>query len=143
MALINTITAVIALVLSLSSFIYSIINSYRLNKINMRLNYFDLFKDDITKKFPEYFTKFITDESLQFNDEIGKSFENFINDFRYKIKFLMFIDAKNYKKLDNYLIKLEEEIIILPTRKENKIEHIKKINVLIENIYSILSNHFT
>ncbi len=140
---IEVFVAILALTLSIVSFFYSIINSHNLNKINMRLNYFDIFKEDITKSFPEYYTKFISEESLKLNDEIGKNFEIYINNFRIKIKFLMFIDKKNYKKLDNYLVRLEEEIIILPTRKENKNEHIQKINNLVENIYKILDRHFT
>lgn len=135
--------SIITILISAAAFIYSLVNSDKINRINLRINYFDIFKDDLTKLIPEFYTSFITNESYIVNDSIGLEFEEYINKFRKKIKFLKFVDKKGYTKLDANLIKLEEEIIILPTRKENREEHILLIDNIIKKIYKTLNKHFT
>lgn len=75
--------------------------------------------------------------------KLEKKFEIYISNFRKKIRFLSFIDNKNYKIIDDALVKLEEEVILLPKIKNNKEEHLKKFNKLIKLIYKKINNHFS
>lgn len=140
---IGTIFSLISLIISLISLIYSIFNARKINRLNMRNNYYDIFKDDLTKTMPNLHSRFISNESNMFSDKVGEEFEKFINEFREKIKFLSYIDNKNYKCLDNLLVELEEEIILLPVRKQNKTKHIDKIDELMNSIYKKINKHFT
>lgn len=133
----------ISFIIALISLVYSIYNSRKINKLNMRNNYFDIFKEDLTKNMPDFRSRFISEESDKSSDEVGKEFEKYINDFRKKIRFLSYIDNKNYKKIDKSLVKLEEEIILLPTRKKNRDEHIKNIDKLMKYIYKKINKHFS
>ena len=140
---IETVISIISFAIALISLIHSIYNSGRINKLNMRNNYFDIFKDDLTWTIPNYCSKFISEESNILNDKIGEEFEHYISEFRTKIKFLLYVDSKNYKKIDDALVDLEEEIIILPTRTDNKDKHIKKFNKLVKLIYKKINKHFS
>lgn len=140
---INVVIPIISFVIALLSLLHSMYNSHKINKFNMRNNYFDIFKEDLTETIPRYCSKFISEDSNILNDEIGKEFEQYISEFRTKVKFLMYIDRKKYKKLDTILIDLEEEVILLPTRTKSKNKHIKKFNKLIKRIYKKISKHFS
>ncbi len=133
----------ISLFLSICFSLVSIYNSAKINKLNMRNNYFDLFKDDLTIKIPQYCTNFISKESEKFNDEVGKEFEVYINKLREKIKFLEYIDKRNYKDIDESLVAIEEEIILLPTRTDNKKLHIDNFYNQISVIYNRMNKHFS
>ena len=135
--------SVISMVISTANVLYSIYISQKVNKLNMRNNYFNIFKEDLTETIPEYYYKFISEESNGTNDQVGKEFEIYIPNFRKKIRFLSFIDNKNYKIIDDALVKLEEEVILLPKIKNNKEEHLKKFNKLIKLIYKKINNHFS
>lgn len=143
MTKLEVILSVITIFISLIALIFSMISAYKINRINLRMNYFDIFKNDLTKELPKFYTSFITNESYIVNDNVGKEFEDYINDLRVKIKFLKFIDEKNYKVLDKKLIELEENIIILPTRIENKDKYIHEIENNIKDIYKKVNKHFT
>lgn len=133
----------ISLICSLISFAYSVYNSLKINKFNMRNNYFDFFKDDITQKIPEFCSSFISKESCGINDSVGKQFEVYVNLLRKKIMFIEYIDKKRYKLLDDLLIQLEEEIILLPTRGNNKKEHINSFYDLVKDFYKEMCKHFS
>lgn len=143
MTLVEIILSIITISISLIALIFSMINANKINRINLRINYFDIFKSDLLEKIPMYYTSFITNESYIANDSIGKDFEDYINNLRIKIKFLNFIDEKNYKLLDRKLIELEEKIILLPTKLEDKDKYIKKIEINIKDIYKKINKHFT
>lgn len=143
MTKLEVILSIITIFISLIALISSIINAQKINRINLRMNYFDLFKNDLTKELPKFYTSFITNESYIANDLVGKEFEDYINDLRIKIKFLKFIDEKNYKLLDKNLVELEEKIIMLPTIINEKDNYIKLIDDNVRKIYSKINKHFT
>lgn len=143
MTKLEVILSIITIFISLIALISSIINAQKINRINLRMNYFDLFKNDLTKELPKFYTSFITNESYIANDMVGKEFEDYINELRIKIKFLKFIDEKNYKLLDKNLVELEEKIIMLPTIINEKDNYIKLIDDNIRKIYSKINKHFT
>ncbi|MDD3187026.1 MAG: hypothetical protein PHD02_00950 [Bacilli bacterium] len=135
--------SIISIILAAASAGFTFYSSMKINKFNMRNNYYDLFKDDLTLLIPKYCTDFISEQSQKCNDEVSEEFEKYINNFRGKIKFLNYVDKKNAKKLDNLLIELEEEIIVLPTRTKNIKSHIKRFNYLINKIYIKINKHFS
>lgn len=143
MTKLEVILSIITIFISLIALIFSMISAYKINRINLRMNYFDLFKNDLTKELPKFYTSFITNESYIVNDDVGKEFEDYINDLRVKIKFLKFIDEKNYKLLDKNLVELEEKIIMLPTIINEKDNYIKLIDDNVRKIYSKINKHFT
>lgn len=143
MTKLEVILSIITIFISLIALISSIINAQKINRINLRMNYFDLFKNDLTKELPKFYTSFITNESYIANDLVGKEFEDYINELRIKIKFLKFIDEKNYKLLDKNLVELEEKIIMLPTIINEKDNYIKLIDDNVRKIYSKINKHFT
>lgn len=143
MTKLEVILSIITIFISLIALIFSMISAYKINRINLRMNYFDIFKNDLTKELPKFYTSFITNESYIVNDNVGKEFEDYINDLRVKIKFLKFIDEKNYKLLDKNLVELEEKIIMLPTIINEKEEYIELIDNNVKKIYSKINKHFT
>lgn len=133
----------ISIALSVFFSIFTILSSLKDKKLNMRNNYYDIFKKDLTETFPKFCSSFISDESFKINDEVGKKFENFIDEFMVKIRFLSYVDEKNYKKINSLLILLEEEIILLPTRKETIQNHINSFNKIVADIYKNINKHFS
>ena len=65
------------------------------------------------------------------------------NKLREKIKFLEYIDKRNYKDIDESLVAIEEEIILLPTRTDNKKLHIDNFYNQISVIYNRMNKHFS
>ena len=133
-----------AVIVSIWSLIKSTITSRKQKQIKLRENYYEpVFKEIMTKKYPKIFTDFVNIKTNQICVEKSTDFENLIGEFRKNIKYLIFTNSDIYEKLEKVLIDIDEKIVILCTKDENRKENIEIITELSKSLYSIVDNYFS
>ena len=74
--------------------------------------------------------------------EASNDFEKAIGEFRKKIKFLQFIDITVYNNIDSLLVKIDDDIVLLCSDRDNKEEKIKEIHNLINQLYDEINEYY-
>lgn len=133
-----------AIGISIFSLIKSNSTEKKQRKIKLRENYYEpVFKEMMTKEYPRVFNNFIDIKNNKVSKDNSNDFEKIISNFRKNIRYMMFTDDDIYKVIDDILIEIDEKIVILSTREENKEENIKKICELSNNLYKNINKYFS
>lgn len=86
--------------------------------------------------FPNVFTGFTDIKNNTVYIEASNDFEKAIREFRKKIKFLQFIETTVYNNIDSLLVKIDYDIVLLCSDRNNKEEKNKEIHNLVKQLYN-------
>lgn len=140
---IQSVCSILAILISLGSIIYTYIISGKQTKLKMRENYYQpVFEEMLIKKLPQVFTDFIDIKKRIVYEGASTEFEKTIGEFRKKIKFLQFADIDMYNIIDDLLIKIDDDIVLLCSNRENKEEKISSIHELMKKLYKEINNYY-
>lgn len=129
--------------ISTSAFAISIINSIKNNKLNLRTKYYDIiFKDAVLMELPNCYQNYVSASTKSINKEYSENFEKFIGDFRNKIRFLEFSNNKFYKKLDDILVDIDNDVILLYSREEHFYKYNDKLYNDIKKLYIEIDKYY-
>lgn len=132
------------IIISTLSLIISVFTVKKQKIIKLRENYYEpVFKEILTKDFPNVFTNFVDINKKIIYKEQSTPFEELLTNFRKKIKYLMFTDEKIFNKLNNLIIEIDELIIILCTKEENKEKNIDNISKQSKLLYKYINDYFS
>ncbi len=139
----QVVTSVLAILLSIASLIYTNHISKKQTKLKMKENYYQpVFQEMLLVTFPNVFTSFIDIKNNIVYTEASNDFEKAIGEFRKKIKFLQFIDITVYNNIDSLLVKIDDDIVLLCSDRDNKEEKIKEIHNLINQLYDEINEYY-
>lgn len=139
----QVVTGVIAILLSIASLIYTNHISKKQTKLKMKENYYQpVFQKMLLVTFPNVFTSFIDIKNNTVYIEASNDFEKAIGEFRKKIKFLQFIDITVYNNIDSLLVKIDDDIVLLCSDRDNKEEKIKEIHNLVNQVYDEINKYY-
>lgn len=139
----QVVTNVLAIILSIASLIYTNHISKKQTKLKMKENYYQpVFQEMLLVTFPNVFTSFIDIKNNIVYTEASNDFEKAIGEFRKKIKFLQFIDITVYNNIDSLLVKIDDDIVLLCSDRDNKEEKIKEIHNLINQLYDEINKYY-
>ena len=81
--------------------------------------YEDILKDDLQKKMPMLIHKSIDVKRKCVNDQEINEIEEFLSKLRESILVFKYIDSEFYRKLDEIIVNIDENIVLISTRNEN------------------------
>ena len=111
------ILSVIAIMISIWSAISTVRKNNKQNYNNSL--YEDILKDDLQKKMPMLIHKSIDVKRKCVNDQEINEIEEFLSKLRESILVFKYIDSEFYRKLDEIIVNIDENIVLISTRNEN------------------------
>ena len=111
------ILSVIAIMISIWSAIWTVRKNNKQNYNNSL--YEDILKDDLQKKIPMLIHKSIDVKRKCVNDQEINEIEEFLSKLRESILVFKYIDSEFYRKLDEIIVNIDENIVLISTRNEN------------------------
>jgi hypothetical protein len=111
------ILSVIAIMISIWSAIWTVRKNNKQNYNNSL--YEDILKDDLQKKMPMLIHKSIDVKRKCVNDQEINEIEEFLSKLRESILVFKYIDSEFYRKLDEIIVNIDENIVLISTRNEN------------------------
>ena len=111
------ILSVIAIMISIWSAIWTVRKNNKQNYNNSL--YEDILKDDLQKKMPMLIHKSIDVKRKWVNDQEINEIEEFLSKLRESILVFKYIDSEFYRKLDEIIVNIDENIVLISTRNEN------------------------
>lgn len=110
------ILSVIAIIISIWSAIWTVKKNNKQNYNNSL--YEDILKDDLNKKMPILIHKSINIKRKCVNDKEINEIEEFLSELRESILVFKYINPNFYKKLDEIIVNIDENIVLISTRSE-------------------------
>lgn len=110
------ILSVIAIIISIWSAIWTVKKNNKQNYNNSL--YEDILKDDLNKKMPILIHKSIDIKRKCVNDKEINEIEEFLSELRESILVFKYINPNFYKKLDEIIVNIDENIVLISTRSE-------------------------
>lgn len=109
--------SIVALIISIWSAIWT---ARQNNKLSFKNHvYEDLLKKPLQVDLPKFVQKSIDYTNKKIDDEIIDEFQDFLMNFREQILLFKFTNERFYKKIDNIIIKIDDNIVLITNKQEN------------------------
>lgn len=109
----------------------------------MKENYYQpVFQEMLLHELPCVFTRFIDIKRKAVYKNASSDFEKTIGEFRKKIRFLQFSDLDMYNTIDDLLVKIDEDIVLLCSDRDNEEDKMNSIYELMKKLYNEIDKYY-
>ncbi len=133
------IISIIAIIISIWSAIWTVNKN---NKSSYKNNiYEDILKNSLHIELPKHMQKSIDYKTKTVNDEEIDNFQDFLIELRNRILIFKYMDDKFYKKIDDIIIKIDDNIVLIINKKENFNDRYDELLKDIKDLYRCVEKY--